>query len=98
MTNSAGAVQNGLVLRLSVPAAGELAALGRELAIALAEQIGISRAKKRVGEALAELTRAVDPSGESASIGFEFHKLDAALRIEARLEDRSSTVTIPLAA
>ena len=37
MTNSAGAVQNGLVLRLSVPTSGEMSNLGPELATRLAD-------------------------------------------------------------
>ena len=44
MTETAGAVQNGFVLRMSVPASGELGALGPELGAKLAEQLGVAPA------------------------------------------------------
>lgn len=98
MTETAGAVQNGLVLRMSVPAAGEIGALGPELAVKLAEQLGVSGPQaERVGETIAELTRDLDPAGE-ADVAFEFHKDGTNLRVEARQGDNTRAATIPLGA
>jgi hypothetical protein len=96
MTNSTGAVQNGLVLRLSVPGAGEMAGLGQELATKLAEQIGVGAIHAaQVGAAITELTRTVDPSS-AADIEFEFYKLGAELKITARHEGRVAESRVPL--
>ena len=83
MTNSAGAVQNGLVLRMSVPASGEMASLGPALATRLAEQLGLP------GGATRDMTQAItDLSAEvgrrEADVEFEFLKRDATLEIVAR--------------
>lgn len=96
MTETAGAVQNGFVLRMSVPASGDLCAVGQELGAKLAEQLGLTPARAaRVGQAIAELAREVDPSG-SRDISFVFHKDDAMLRIEAAHGDTSHSTTVPL--
>ena|SRR5215207_7983700 len=96
MTNSAGAVQNGLVLRLSLPATGAMANLGPELAIRLAEQLGVKKADAtRLGGAITELSGSVDPSG-SADVEIEFHKLEAELKIVARQGDRVAETRVPL--
>jgi hypothetical protein len=88
MTNSAGAVQNGLVLRLSVPASGEMAGLGPELAARLAVQIGVKAGHAaEVGDVISKLSKTLAASG-SADIEFEFHKLGTELKITARHEDR----------
>lgn len=98
MTETAGTVHNGLVLRMSVPAAGEIGALGPELAVKLAEQMGVTGpAADRVGEAIGALTRDIDPAG-SADVAFEFHKEGTTLRVEARQGDKTRTATIPLGA
>jgi hypothetical protein len=98
MTETAGAVQNGFVLRMSVPAAGELGELGPELAVKLVEQLGVSGPPAtKVGDAITELTRAIDPSG-TKDVLFEFHKEGAELRIEARQGDATRTTTIALSA
>ena len=98
MTNSAGAVQNGLVLRLSVPGSGEMTGLGPELAIKLAEQMGVGAIDAaQVGAAITELTRTVEPSG-AADIEFEFHKLGAELKITARHQGRVAESRVPLIA
>ena len=76
MTNSAGAVQNGLVLRLSVPASGELAALGPELATRLAEQLGVPAPQTtEVATAIGSLSSDVGSPG-AGSVEFEFHVSD----------------------
>jgi hypothetical protein len=96
MNYSAGAVQNGLVLRLSVPASGEMAGLGPELATRLAVQIGITPAHAaKAGDAIGELSRTLAPSA-GADIEFEFHKLGAELKITARHEDRVAESHVPL--
>ena len=98
MTNSAGAVRNGLVLRLSIPASGDIAAVGLELAVKLAEQLGLGAPQAaRVGDAVAALARQVDPSG-AADLSFEFHKVNGELKIEARQGSRASETRVPLGA
>ena len=96
MTNSAGAVQNGLVLRLSLPATGDMAAVGPELATKLAQQLGVTGADAaRVGAVVTELSRTVDPSG-TADVEFEFYKVGDELRIAARHDSRTAERRIPL--
>ena len=94
MTETAGAVQNGFVLRMSVPASGELGALGLELGTKLAEQLGVDVAgAAKVGEAMAELARGLDSAHD---ISYVFHKDAAALRIQAQQGDVSRSATVPL--
>jgi hypothetical protein len=96
MTNSAGAVHNGLVLRLSVPASGDLASVGPELATRLAEQLGIADAKAGdVGAAISDLAKSVAPSGTN-DVQFEFHKVDLQLKIVASHDGRKAETRIPL--
>ena len=98
MTETAGAVQNGLVLRMSVPADGELAGLGAELAVKLAEQLGVSESGAgTVGDAIDELTRAIGPVA-GREVAFEFHKQGKELRIDARQGDQARTATVSLSA
>ena len=96
MTETAGAVQNGFVLRISVPASGELGALGPELAAKLAEQLGLAPMRvAKVGEAMAELARGL----EAASLWNSNEMSGAAeLRIEARQGDTLRSATVPLSA
>jgi hypothetical protein len=97
MTNSAGAVQKGLVLRMSVPAAGEMARVAPELAARLAEQLGLSPAAARdVGRAITELSAEV--AATDADVEFEFHKLDAALDIVARSGGSTASRRVALSA
>ena len=96
MTETAGVVQNGFVLRMSVPASGELGLLGPELGTKLAEQLGLAPPRAAaVGEAMAELARGVDPSA-TRDISFDFHKDGAVLRIVARQGETTRTANIPL--
>lgn len=96
MTDSAGAVQNGFVLRISVPASGELGALVPELGAKLAEQLGLAPGRAaKVGDAIAELARGLQ---SARNISFEFHKDGAELRIEARQGDSSRSATVALSA
>ena len=97
MTETAGAVHNGLVLRMSVPASGALGDLGPELGVKLAEQIGVSDpVAANVGTAMIELARALPVTG--GDISYAFHKDGAQLRIDARQGDQTRTITSPLSA
>jgi hypothetical protein len=96
MANSAGGVQNGLVLRLSVPASGELAALGPELATRLAEQLGVTAADAtQVASAVAGLTSEVRSPG-AATVEFEFYKMDVQLTVRAHCHGRTAETRLPL--
>ena len=76
MSQSAGAVRNGLVLRFSVPVSGELRAIAGELAAKVAAQLGV----RDVGDgglaaAIEDLAVQVEP-GADDDLAFEFHKVD----------------------
>ena len=94
MTNSTGAVQKGLVLRMSVPVEGQMA-IGPELASKLGQQLGLSAdAAGAVVRAITDLTaQLLEPDGD---VEFEFNKLDAHLEIVARGGDRRETTRVPL--
>ena len=93
---SSGAVQNGLVLRLSVPASGEMSVVGPEMAVKLAAQVGCDKAHSaQVGAACSDLIRRLDPTG-LADVALEFHKSDSELTIQARQDDRSAEIRVPL--
>ena len=98
MMNPEGVVQNGFVLRMSVPASGDMAAVGPEMAVKLAEQLGIPpAAAAKVGAAISELARTVCPSGRD-DVAFEFHKSDTELTIAARHDGRETATRVPLTA
>ena len=98
MSQSADAVRNGLVLRFSLPATGELRAIANELAAKVADQLGVTaQGDGGLTTALEELAGRVQPSAD-ADLNFEFHKLDRELRIEARSNGRASEARIPLPA
>lgn len=92
MTNSAGVVQNGLVLRMSVPVSGEMASLGPEVASRLAEQLGLSAGD--VGRAITDLSAEVGQS--EADVEFEFLKREATLEIVARSDGSTATRQVTL--
>ncbi|HVL68365.1 MAG TPA: hypothetical protein VM364_13975 [Vicinamibacterales bacterium] len=97
MTKSAGTVQNGLVLRLSVPSVGDLTGIGLEMGARLAQQLGLEGAgAARVSEAMAALAGEVGADG--GDIAFEFHKVETELKIEARQGGRSAETRVPLPA
>lgn len=98
MANSEGVVKNGFVLRMSVPASGELASVGAEMAVKLAEQIGVGSGRvASVAAAITDLALEVSPGG-SEDVSFEFHKSDTELTIEARQNGRASATRITLTA
>jgi hypothetical protein len=95
MTNSAGVVQNGLVLRMSVPVAGEMASLGPALGSRLAEQLGLpAKAAGDVGQAITDLAAEVGQS--EADVEFEFLKREAMLEIVARSDGSTATRQVAL--
>ena len=96
MSNSAGAVRNGLVLRLSVPAAGDLRAIAGEIAAKLAQQLGVNAAEGGLPAALDDLARSVGPDAGD-DVAFEFYKVDQELKIEARCQGRATHARVPLA-
>ena len=108
MSQSAGAVRDGLVLRFSIPASGEFRALVTEVAAKLAAQLGVqAQGDGGIAHIIDDLARRVGASDDpaaaaqgfsSADVAFEFHKLNGELKIEARSNDRSSEARIPLPA
>lgn len=95
MSQPAGAVQNGLVMRLSVPASGAMSDVGPALATRLAEQLGVpSDAAARAGASVADLVAALPVPGDDVEL--EFHKLPAELKIVARQAGRTSEARVPL--
>lgn len=96
MSNSEGVVKNGFVLRMSLPASGEMTEVGAEMAVKLAEQLGAAGAAS-LAAAITGLARTVCPGGGD-DVSFEFHKTDTELTIEARQDGRSSETRIPLTA
>ena len=96
MTNTTGAVHDGLVLRLSLPASGDMYVVGPEMAVKLAQQLGLDTVQAaRAGQVVTELTRQVDPSGAS-DVAVEFHKAGAELKITARHGTQTSEARVPL--
>ena len=91
-------MQNGLVLRLSVPTSGEMSNLGPELATRLAEQLGVKPAHAaRVAAAITELSEQVNARA-ATDVEFEFHKHDAELKVVVRCQERIADTRIPLSA
>lgn len=96
MTETTGAVHNGFVLRMSVPATGEISALGPELGAKLAEQLGLAPpVAATVGAAVTGLADGFDTASD---ISFEFHKEGVELHIDARQGETSRRATVPLKA
>ena len=95
---SADTVRNGLVLRCSFPATGELRAIATELAAKVAEQLGLTaHVNGGLASVLDDLARRVEPSTDE-NVAFEFHKHEGQLTIQARAADRASEASIPLPA
>ena len=96
MTETTGAVHNGFVLRISVPATGELSALGPELGAKLAEQLGLAPPlAATVGEAMTALAKGFDAARD---ISFEFQKDGPELHVDARQGETTRRATVPLKA
>jgi hypothetical protein len=85
MSTSPGSAQEGVFLRLSVPAAGDLRAIASELAVKVAEFLGTSASEAGgVAPALERAAREVAAPGGDAQIEFVFRRAAGALLIEAR--------------
>lgn len=96
MSQPAGAVQNGLVMRLSVPASGAMSDVGPALATRLAEQLGVpSDVAARAGASVTDLVAALPAPGDDVEL--EFHKLPAELKIVVCQAGRTSEARVPLA-
>jgi hypothetical protein len=86
-----------LVLRLSLPAARDFAAVAAEAAAKICEALGHAPAEARAAaDTVAGLVADVAPDGAGEDITFEFHQRDGELRIEARCAGRSSRARHPL--
>jgi hypothetical protein len=88
-----------LVLRLSVPAAGELRAVAVDVAGKVALYLG-DKAEDgaAVGAAVESVAARVAPAGGDSEITFEFRQVEGELVIEARCGTRASEVRCPLPA
>jgi len=84
-----------LVLRLSLPSAGDFARIAPEAAVKIAELLGQTRDDAR---AAAETTEALiaDVAPAAGDITFEFHQSYGELRIEVHCAGRSSQARHPL--
>ena len=88
-----------MMLRLIVPAAGELRAIARDIATKLAEYLGNGESgTEAVCAALDEAAARVAPPDGDADIAFEFHRAGGDLVIRARAGDRSSEARCKLPA
>jgi hypothetical protein len=99
MPQSSDQAPRGLVLRLSVPAAGELRTLAADIAPRVAAYLG-DRAPESgaVIAALDALASRVGPASHDAEITFDFRAVNGDLLIEAHCGSRSSEVRCPLPA
>jgi hypothetical protein len=86
-----------MVLRLTVPAAGDLRAIARDIATKVAEYVGTAGPEaESIADALDGAAARVAPPGSDVDISFEFQRADGELTIRARSGDRSSEVRCKL--
>jgi hypothetical protein len=85
-----------LVLRVSVPAHGDLRNIAALLAGKLAEYLGSPGLQERAGQMVDALASRVAPQDGDGEIAFEFHRRNSDLVIQARCDGRSSEVRYPL--
>jgi hypothetical protein len=99
MPQSSDRAPGGLVLRLSVPAGGDLRSVATDVAMRVAAYLG-DRAPdpQAVGAALDAVASRVAPSAGDADITFDFRGVNGELLIEAHCGSRSSEVRCPLPA
>jgi hypothetical protein len=99
MPQSPARAPDGLVLRLSVPAGGDLRTVAADIATRVAEYLG-NRAPDRasVAAALDGVAAQVAPASSDAEMTFEFREVHGTLLIEAHCGSRSSEVRCPLPA
>ena len=88
-----------LVLRLSVPAEGEVRSIAAEIAGRIAAYLGDDRSDAAaIAGALDGLAAQVAPNGGGGEIVFELRQIERDLVIEARCGSRSSEIRCPLPA
>jgi hypothetical protein len=99
MPQSSDRAPAGLVLRLSVPAGGDLRSVANDVATRVAAYLG-DRAPdaQAVAAALDNVASKVAPAASDAEITFDFCGVNGQLRIEAHCGSRSSEVRCPLPA
>jgi hypothetical protein len=90
-----------MVLRVSVPAGSSFVAVAAEIAVKVAEYVGVSAADaKAAGPMIESLAKQVGAHNEHGAghgdVTFEFQDADGELRIEARCAGRSSVARRPL--
>lgn len=88
----------GALVRISVPAQGELRAIVADVAAKAAGFLGHAADAAAFGAAIDGVAGRVAPAGSGADITFEFRRADGDLLIEARCGARSSEVRCPLPA
>jgi hypothetical protein len=87
------------MLRLSVPADGNLRTVAREMATRVAAYLGIREEDAgAAGDALEGLADRVAPQGAGGDIVIEFSEVDRELLIRVRCDGRSSEARCPLPA
>lgn len=99
MPQSSDRTPGGLVLRLTVPAGGDLRSVATDVATRVAAYLG-DRAPdgQAVAAALDAVAAKVAPAAGDAEILFDFRGVDGELVIEAHCGSRSSEVRCPLPA
>ena len=100
MSEPVGApVAPALVMRVSIPAAGDFRGVARELAAKIAEYLGSSHLDAAsASRSLEEVASAVVPpaGGPEHDIEFEFRQGECELLIQARCDGRTSEARHPL--
>jgi hypothetical protein len=99
MSESQRAPTTALVLRVSVPAEGELRVVAADLAARVAEYLGPALSDPSlVSRALDEAISQLGPTAPGADLAFEFRQSERHLRIEARCGARTSEAMCSLPA
>ena len=86
------------MLRLSVPAVGDLRLVARDVATRVAEYLRNRADGPSVAAALDSVAARVAPAATDAEIAFDFREVNGELVIEAHCGSRSSEVRCPLPA
>jgi len=99
MPQSSDWAPGGMVLRLSVPAGGDLRSVATDIATRVAAYLG-ERAPDgaAIAAALDGVASRVAPAATDAEITFDFRGVNGELVIEAHCGSRSSEVRCPLPA
>jgi hypothetical protein len=99
MSQSSDRAPGGLVLRLSVPAGGDLRTIATDVAVRVAASLGDRTPDPQaVSAALDAVASRVAPPAGDAEITFDFRGVNGELLIEAHCGSRSSEVRCPLPA